>query len=283
MLRKPSECHFLLLHLLIVGLAYARIVEVSEVTREKKVSLDESPSGNQYAVHETTTVASSETVAGDSNGSRKLTSPIVVEALPPNGTDVFKPSVHLGEIEQPKSRIGFPFNNVPHVRFEGSLEGNYERSQDVLQDTYQGVAGLIDEATRPSRIKFQDDCADRTPSIHRHPFDVQQAENSESQIEDAKHVFADQTYSQNAAKSNAYTDAMKSPYVINYLASNNPSAYQPLSFEMKPNSDGVLVVQQESTYTRKHKFPYPFYQPSNEHYMQFVDEPRYSIPLQVKR
>ncbi|XP_012223761.2 uncharacterized protein [Linepithema humile] len=292
MLRKPSECHFLLLHLLIVGLACARIVEVSEVTREKKVSSDESLSGNQYAVRETTTVASLKTVTGGSN-SRKLTSPIV-EPLPRNGTSVFKPSVHLGEIEQPKPRTSFPFNNVPHVRFEGNLDSNlqYERSQDVLQDTYQGV---LDEATRPSRVKFQDDGAVRMPSIH-HPFDVQQAvtESTGSQVEDVKHMFIDQMYFQNTERpemqdtSAIFGKATKSPYLISYHVSNNPGVYQPMSQEMsfemmkKPDSDDVLVVQQESTYTRKHKFPYPFYQPSND-YMQFVDEPRYSPHLQMRR
>lgn len=297
MLRKPSECHFLLLHLLIVGLACARIVEVSEVTREKKVSFDESPSGNQYAVREsTTTVASLKTLAGGGN-SRKLTSPIVIEALPRNGTSVFKPSAHLGEIEQSKPRTSFLFNNVPHVRFEGNLEGNlqYERSQDVLQDAYSGASGLLDEATRPSRIKFQDNDVVRTPSIH-HPFDVQQVvtESTGSQVEDAKNVFVDQTYYQNAERpemqaiSAIFGKATKSPYVISYHVSNNPSSYQPMSQEMsfemikKPDNDGVMVVHQESTYTRKHKFPYPFYQPSREYYMQFGDEP-HSTRLQMRR
>jgi len=303
MLRKPSECHFLLLHLLIVGLACARIVEVSEVTREKKVSFDESSSRNQYAVRETTTVASLKTVTGGSS-SRKLTSPIVIEALPRNGTSVFKPSVHLGEIEQSKPRTSFPFNNVPHVRFDNF---QYERSQDFLQ----GASGLLDEATRPSRIMFQDDGVVRTPSIH-HPFDVQEAvtKSPGSQVENVKHVFVDQAYYQNTERpevqdthmsaifgkttmdqrlSGAYIDASKSPYVYSYHANDSPSVYQPISQEMsfemikKPDNDGVLVVQQETTYTRKHKFPYPFYQPVSEHYTQFVDEPRYSTHLQIRK
>ncbi|CAL1676431.1 unnamed protein product [Lasius platythorax] len=295
-LRKISERHLLPLHLLLIVFACARTAEVSEVTCEK-VSFKETSLGDRYSGRETTIAAP---VA---NSSQKLTSPIVVETLPRNSSNVFRPSIHLGEIEQPKSRKN-PFNNVQHVRFESNvhLDAQRERSQDVImQNAYQSVSGLLDEATRSSRIKFQDDV--QVPSSIHHPFNDQQAVTevvSGSPLEQAPigQVFLDQTFFQNVLKKpqdastifgkamtdhrstgGAYLDLSRSPpYVINYYATQNQNAHQPIqetTLEMikKPESNGVLVVQQ-STYTRKRKFPYTFYQPSGEyHDIQYLEEP----------
>ncbi|XP_029670067.1 uncharacterized protein LOC115239607 [Formica exsecta] len=287
-LHKISE------RLLLAVFIYAWTAEISEVICEK-VSFKETSLGDRYSDQETTTPTS---VA---NNSQKSTSPIVFETLSQNSSNVFRPSIHLGEIEQPKSRKN-PFNNVQHVRFENSihLDAQHERSQNALQNTYQGVSSLIDEATRPSRIKFQDDI--QIPSSIHHPFNDQQEVTetvSGSPLEEVTvgHVFLDQTFFQNVLKkpqdtltifgksmtdhrsTGAYFDLSRSPpYVINYYSSQNQNVHQPMqetTLEMikKPESNGVLVVQQ-STYTRKRKFPYTFYQPGEEyHDIQYVEAP----------
>lgn len=297
-LHKISERHLLLLHLLLIVFASARTAEIPEVICEK-VSFKETSVGDRYSSHETT-------LAPVTNNSQKLISPIVFENLPRNDSNVFRPSIHLGEIEQPKSRKN-PFNNVQHVKFENSvhLDAQHEPFQDVLQN--QGVSSLVDEATRSSRIKFQEDI--QIPSSIHHPFNDQQTVTevvSRSPHEQATvgHVFFDQTIlfkkpqatptifgkaTTDHRSTGAYFDFSRSPpYVINYYASQNQNAHQPMqeaTLEMikKPESNGVLVVQQ-STYTRKRKFPYTFYQPGDEyHDIQYMEKPHSMTQLQVKR
>ncbi|XP_011695624.1 PREDICTED: uncharacterized protein LOC105454602 isoform X2 [Wasmannia auropunctata] len=299
-LRKISMCRFLLPRLiLIVGLALARTLEASEETSETKVTLEETSSiSDQYSVHETTTLASSLLRPVTD---RELTSPTVGEALPRNDSDVFKPSRHLGEIEQPTVRMS-PFNNVQPVRFENNvqLDARRERIQNVFQDAYQGVSSLLDVATRSSRIKFPDDDAVQTSNI-RHSFNDRKTvtESPRSQFEEGTvgHVLVDQTFFQNVEKpemqdifgktttdhraTGIYYDSSRSPYVFSYYADQNQNAYQPTSQETaiemmkRPESNGVMVLQQhESTYTRKRKFPYPFYQPDGEyHDVQYMEDP----------
>lgn len=288
-LHKISKRHLLPLHLLLAVFVCAWTAEVSEVICEK-VSFKETSLGDRHSVQEMTTPASV------TNNSQKLTSPIVFETLLQNNSNVFRPSIHLGEIEQPKNRKN-PFNNVQHVRFENNVHLD---TQNALQNAYQGVSSSMDEATQSNRIKFQNDI--QIPSSIRYPFNDQQEVTeivSGSPLEEATvgHVFLDQTFFQNVLKkpqdsstifsksmtdhrsTGAFLDLSRSPpYVINYYASQNQNAHQPLqetTLEMikKPESNGVLVVQQ-STYTRKRKFPYTFYQPGDEyHDIQYVEAP----------
>jgi len=295
-------CCFLLPRLLIIGLTLAKTLEASEETRETKVIFEETSSiSDQYSVHEITTSATLLRLATDSD--QELITPAVVETFSRNDSNIFKPSRHLGEIEH--SIIRNPFNNVQHVRFENNvnLNGQRERIQNILQDAYQDVSSLLDEATRSSKIKFEDDDIVQTSNI-RHSFHAQQTvtESSRSQYEQGavSHMFADQTFFQNVKKpetqdmfgktttdyqSTGIYDVLKSPYVINYYVDQNQNAYQPASQETvievikKPESNGVVVLQQhESTYTRKRKFPYPFYQPDDKyHDVQYIEDPHSSI------
>ncbi|KAL6267438.1 hypothetical protein P5V15_000514 [Pogonomyrmex californicus] len=297
----PMRRYFLLR--LIVGLILAGILEASEeAPRETKVIFKETSSiTDRYSIHENTTPASL-TVT---NGSRELTSPIVIEAHR-NDSNVFRPSQHLGEIEQPAVRPN-PFNNVQHVRFENNvrLDTQRERFQNILQDTYlqspgHGVSSLLDEATRSSRIKFQDDGVTQMSNV-RHSFGDRQTvtESPRSQFEEAVgHAFVDQTFFQNVEKpevqdtsaifgkpttddhrlTGVYYDASRSPYVIDYH--QNQNAYQPTSQETaiemikKPENNGILVLEEQSTYTRKRKFPYPFYQSGGDyHDVQYIEDP----------
>lgn len=152
LLRKLLERSFFPLHLLIVGVTCACGINVSDVTNK---TLRETTPRSQYAVREATTT----TPLLATSGERKLMSPIVVKDLARNVSGVFRPSVHLGEIEQPSTVIRMnPFNSVQHVKFENNVELDTRRKhfQGVLQEAYQ-VSSVLDEATRPSRIKFQDD------------------------------------------------------------------------------------------------------------------------------
>lgn len=295
-LHKISMCRFLLLRLLIVGLTLARTLEASEEINETKVTLKETSSISDRSVHEITTSASLLKLVTDDD--RKLMSPTVVEAHSRNDSNDFRPSQHLGEIEEPVVRTS-PFNSVQRVRFENNVhqDAQRERFQSIFQDAYQGVSNLLDETTRSSRIKFQDNGVVQTSNI-RHSLDDRQAitESSRSQFEEGTvgHVFVDQTFFQNVEKpdmqdifgktttdyrsTGIYYDASRSPYVVNYYADQN--AYQPTSetaIEMmkRPESNGVLVLQKhESTYTRKRKFPYSFYEPSGEyHDVQYMEDP----------
>lgn len=129
---------------------------------------------------------------------------------------------------------------------------------------------------------------------------------SEPSFTDAnvKHVYVDQTFFQNVEKpteeqdastifgktmadhqlmAGTYLDTSRSPYVIGYYSSGDQNVYQPMPQEttyetIKRPENGVLLLQQEqSTYTRKRKFPYQFYQPSNEyHEVKYAEVPQHS-------
>lgn len=294
MLHKIPMCRFLLLRLLIVGLTSARILEASEETRETKVTFEEiTPISDQ---RETTTPASLLRLVTHSDQESTSLKAVLVESR--NDSHIFKPSRHLGKIEQPAVRTS-PFNHVQPMRFENKVHLDGQRFQNIFQDASQGVSSLLDEATRSSRIRFQDDgVVQQTSNVH-HSIDDRQTvtEGSRSPLEEG-HVYVDQTFLQNAEKpemqelfgktttdqraTGIYYDASKSPYAVNYYTvDQNQNAYQPTSQEAaiemmkRPESNGVMVLQQhESTYTRKRKFPYPFYQPGGEyHDMQFVEDP----------
>lgn len=295
-------CRFFLFRLLIVGLTLSRALKASQEIRETKVIFDETSSISNQSVHETTTSAP---LLLSPVTDQELTSLTVVGIRSRNDSNVFKPSKHLGEIEQPIVRTS-PFD-MQHVRFENNvhLDAQHERfqnpSENILQDTSQGISSPLDEVTRSNRIKFQDD--DVVWNI-RHSFDRQTVtESSRSQFEGdtVDHAFVDQTFFQNVEKpemqeifgktttdprsTGIYHDAMRSPYVINYYADQNQNAYQPTSqtetaIEMlkRPESNGVMVLQQQSTYTRKRKFPYPFYQPGGEYYdVRYIEDPHPTI------
>lgn len=118
-----------------------------------------------------------------------------------------------------------------------------------------------------------------------------------------KHVYVDQTFFQNVEKppgeqdastvfgkttadhlvTGTYLDTSQSPYVIGYYSNGDQNAYQPMSHEttyeiMKQPENGLLILQQEeSTYTRKRKFPYQFYQPSSEYQeVKYAEVPQHS-------
>ncbi|XP_014488082.1 PREDICTED: uncharacterized protein LOC106751633 [Dinoponera quadriceps] len=250
---------------------------------DEKISRETSFPRGQYAVHETTMLSTTKSAAA---GERKFTSPIVMKNLLRNASGVFRPSVHLGEIEQPSNAIRMnPFNSVHQLRFENNVQLNSRREhfQDVLQDMYQGVSSaVVDEATRPSKIKFQDN-------------DDQQVITDYPGLSfNAKHVLVDPTFFQNAEKpmqqdtsaifgktmaGTSHLDTSRSPYVI-----GDQNVYQPAPQEttyeiIKQPENGILFLQQEeSTYTRKRKFPYQFYQPSSEyHEVKYAEVPQHSI------
>ncbi|EZA49379.1 hypothetical protein X777_11875 [Ooceraea biroi] len=321
-LRRVLERHFLLLfYLLIINLVYASSVEVSEVPEaENKDFHDATLLGNQqHSVPEATTPSELADVA---DTDRRLTSPTVVEPVvdrPENKSDIFRPSVHLGAIEEPVARVSNPFNGVQHVRFEDGAQPfiavQRERSQDV-GDVYRDMPGLLDEATRSSRIRFQDEVAAPTPAHH---LDDRQVGVTESALRTPLeglaamgHVYVDQSFFQDVERpvethdapiilgktmgdhrlNGAYLEPTTTPYIISYYAAQNQEQHQeqarPASHEIvfqvpirRPaDNDGVLLLQQqESIYTRKHKFPYQFYQPtsSGEHHgAQFTEEHQHS-------
>lgn len=289
MLHKIPMYRFLLL-LLTVGLASSRILEE---TRETKVIFEETTMSDQ-SIRETTTPASLLRLVTHSDQESTSSKAVLVKAR--NDSHVFTPSRHLGRIEQPVVRTSL-FNNVQPMRFENKVHLDTQRFQNILQDASQGVSGLLDEATRSSRIRFQDDgvvqqTSNVQHSIHQSIDDQQTVtEGSKSPFEEG-HVYVDQTYFQNAEKpgmqesfgktmTGIYYDPSKSPHTVNYYVDQNQNAYQPTSQEAavemmkRPESNGVMVLQKhESTYTRKRKFPYPFYQPGDEyHDMQFMEDP----------
>lgn len=309
------ERRFLLL--LIVNFACARSVEPlapSETTHggdsHAETSTKDEPSGREETTT-TTTTASLEAAVVDTTGND-------------GPDDVFRPSLHLGEIERSTIRTN-PFNNVQDVKFEGGVRPD-EQFRDILQDqAYQGadVPSVLDEATRPSRIKFQDDDALLRTSVHR-PYDDRGAavvvtESPRSSFDEAtgvqlvdQHTFFQQhaavpSVAQDASTifgksktdhgltTGTYFDASRSPYVVGYYDAD-AAAYQPLQQPLhqetayveeltrKPAESGVLLLQQqESTYTRKRKFPYPFYQPfhtAGYHGVEFAaDEPRHTTAV----
>ncbi|EFN75519.1 hypothetical protein EAI_03543 [Harpegnathos saltator] len=257
----------------------------------------ETSSRSQYAVREATTTATPSEAA--TNSGRKSMSPIVVKDPQRNSSQDFRPSPHLGEIEQPSTVIRMnPFNSVQHVKFENKvqLDPRRELFQDALQDGYQGISSILDEATRPSRIKFQDDVGQKVVTEY--------AGSSFVDDGNVKHVFVDQSFFRNVEKpvveqdassifgktmadqqlmSGTYLDTLRSPYVIGYYSDGDQNAHQPMSHEtayeiVKQPESGVLVLQQEeSTYTRKRKFPYQFYQPSSEyHEVKYAEVPQHS-------
>lgn len=286
-------CRFF--RLLIIGLTFSRILRASEEIRETKVTFEETSSISNQSVRETTPTSLLRLVAHNDRESTSL-KPVLVEARAQNDSDDFKPSRHLGEIEQPAVRTR-PFNNVHPTKFENKVHLDAQRFQNILQDASQGISGLLDEVTRSSRIKFQDDgVVQQTSNVH-HSIDDRQTvtENPRSPFEE-DHVLVDQTIFQNAERpetqklygktttdrtTDIYYDPLKSPYTVNYYVDPNQNAYQPTSQETaiemmkRPESNGVMVLQQhESTYTRKRKFPYPFYQPGGEYYdMQYIEDP----------
>lgn len=149
LLRKVLERRFFLLHLLIVGATHTYGIKVFEEMSNKTEII---PSQGR---RETTTTAPSLKSAANDEG--KLMSPME-DSVRNVSSAVFRPSVHLGEIEQPSAFIRMnPFNSVQHVNFENNVQLDTRREhQDFSQDAYQG-SSILDEATRPSKIKFQDD------------------------------------------------------------------------------------------------------------------------------
>ncbi|XP_046815810.1 uncharacterized protein LOC124422891 [Vespa crabro] len=82
-----------------------------------------------------------------------LLSTIVLEGDTENVTNEFKPSVHLGEIEEPRTKIN-PFNKVHHFKFENSFDvGSH---QNDLQNVKQRILYDVKEHQN-GRIVFEDD------------------------------------------------------------------------------------------------------------------------------
>lgn len=100
--------------------------------------------------------------------------------------------------------------------------------------------------------------------------------------QDASTIFGE-TMADHQLVTGSYLDTSQSPYVIAYYSSGDQNTYQPTLQEttyeiMKRPENGVLLLQQEeSTYTRKRKFPYQFYQPSSEyHEVKYAEVPQHS-------
>lgn len=316
---KISECHLLLLQLsIIISFTRTNGVEVTEVTLEN-TSLEQTTLDNQSSIYQVKTTTTVPTLKLINESNRKLTSPIAVETILRNSSShIFRPSIHLGNIEQTGMKMN-PFNNVQHVKFENNVQLNtqHERFQDISQDTYQSVFNVLDEATRSSRIKFQDDSVIETPTTNNHSFNDQLTvtQSTIPQLEEPTvKSFFDQAYFQTIEKPHHpmqqetptgmqqmifekpvtdheltanYLDISRPPYVIDYYNGNNQNSYQPIltqesTFETMKKPDGsVLVVQQqESTYKRKRKYPYQFYQPTGDgyHHVEF-EKPGHSIGL----
>jgi len=317
--RFSKRCYFLLLHFLIISLAYPSSAEVSEAAEIEKTLHDVTVSQDQQrSIPEATTASVSQHAVDVADADRRSMLSTVVETVldyPRNKSDIFRPSMHLGAIEEPLARASDPLNNMQHMRFEDSTQSftpvQQERSQSelsVLQDVHRDMPALLDEATRSSRIRFQDEVAMPTPN---HPFD-RQTVMTESALKmpldkftAVGHVYVDQSFFQDDERpaelhgaipektigdhrlNDAYLESVANPYVINYYNPQNQHQDQPrpvshgILLEMpirKPESNGVLLLQQhESTYTRKRKFPYQFYQPSSDehHETHFTEEQRH--------
>jgi hypothetical protein len=314
--RVSKHSYLLLLHFLIINLAYPSSAEVPEAAEAERTLHDVTVLQNQQrSIPEATTASVSQHAVDVADADRRSTLSTVVETVldyPRNKSDIFRPSVHLGVIEEPLARASDPLN-VQQVRFKDSTQPftamQHERSQSeltVLQDVHRDMSGLLDEATRSSRIRFQDEVAVPTPN---RPFDRQTVVTESAlkmpldKFAAVGHVYVDQSFFQDDERpaevheasvipektmdshrlNGAYLESAATPHVINYYAAQDQHQDQlrPTShgilLEMpirKPESNGVLLLQQhESTYTRKRKFPYQFYQPSSgEHHETYFTE-----------
>ncbi|KAF7410514.1 hypothetical protein HZH68_004895 [Vespula germanica] len=136
-----------------------------------------------------------------------LLSTIVLESDTENITDEFKPSVHLGEIEEPRTKNN-PFNNVHHVNFENNLDvGSH---QDDLRNVKQRILYDVKEH-QDGRILFDDD--KRNFHIRKYqqvlpnhetiqPFHVTVTQSSRSHLDNfgEQKVISDHTFLQNLEK-----------------------------------------------------------------------------------
>lgn len=308
--RVPERRFVLLLHFLLADILRANSVDVAETIAKKDchdVILSESQ--RQHSAAETTTTLTSV----DNSADRGSTVEAVIDH-PRRKCDTFRPSVHLGAIEEPVARASNPFNSVQHVSFEDDTQ---RESQYVLRDEYRDVSSLLDEATRSSRIRFQDEADVAATPSRPHLDDRPIGENaSRTPLEGLAavgHVYVDQSFFQMAERpsemydastilgqatgdhrlNDAYLEPAKNPYIVGYYGSAHqdqeqhwvqprPASHTGIVLQVpirRPaESKGVLLLQQqqESTYTRKHKFPYQFYQPtSSEEYHDAQDEQRH--------
>jgi len=306
-----------LLHFLIIALVYPSSAKVPEATGTERTLHDATISQDQQrSISEATTASLSQDVDAD----RRSTLSTIIESVldyPKNKSDIFRPSVHLGAIEEPLARARGPLNKVQQVRFEGSTQSftavQHERSQSespALQDVHRDMPALLDEATRSSRIRFQDEVAVPTPN---RPFDRQTVVTESAlktpldEFTAVGHVYVDQSFFQNDERpaeahdvsvipgksmgdhrSNGPFQSAATPYVIDYYAAQDQHQDQPRAAShgilletpiRKPESNGVLLLH-ESTYTRKRKFPYQFYQPSSGEYeTHFTEEQRHPTTI----
>lgn len=264
----------------------------SEKQKPVEESFEEGPNEGEFSVE---TVTSTESIA-TAEAYGKLTLSISDEK---NVSGDFRPSVHLGEIKEPRISSS-PFNNVQHIRFENLLEptvqtiladhqANFRQS---FPETVPPEEGNKDAVEQNSYVKFQDDAAN-APRAHYgsvfkdQPFHLPVAQ-SIAENEGAQHGSIDQQVFQNLEKpvyqqdtnvfwgkpSKFQGDAQKhelgdfsvvDPTRSQYFGglyghqSQQPTVH---SFDASRRPNNGLVYVQESTFMSTRKFPYSFYQPS---------------------
>ena len=172
-LRSPS-----ILVLVLVSTSFTRgedreDISTSEEEKPVEESFEEGPNEEVFSVTSTESTATVEAYG-------KLTLSISDEK---NVSEDFRPSVHLGEIKEPRISSS-PFNNVQHIRFENDIDSSSygEQLKDyklVLEPTVHSVLmadhqanvqqsfpetvppeeGKKDGTEQNSYVKFQDDAA----------------------------------------------------------------------------------------------------------------------------
>ncbi|XP_076237915.1 uncharacterized protein LOC143181416 [Calliopsis andreniformis] len=164
---SPSSTILLLSFFLLLSATASTkdLEDKNESTEEEKAEeFFEETSENVFPLDPTTTEA---TAIVETHG--KLTLPTSEK----NISKQFKPSVHLGEIKEPRVGTG-PFNNVHHIRFENDIDPTNYRQQVngyevVLQPTvplaqpgqgYQGYQSFLETEEQKGEqngfVKFQD-------------------------------------------------------------------------------------------------------------------------------
>ncbi|KAI4497947.1 hypothetical protein M0802_007063 [Mischocyttarus mexicanus] len=124
-----------------------------------------------------------------------------------NTEDVFKPSVHLGEIEEPRMKNN-PFNNVHHVKFENNLDIDSQRDnlenvkQRILYDVKEhenDYLKLEDIKQNSNNRKYQQFLLNQETI---QPLEMTVTQSSRSHLENfgEKKVISDHTFLQNLEK-----------------------------------------------------------------------------------
>ncbi|KAK2588376.1 hypothetical protein KPH14_004390 [Odynerus spinipes] len=235
---------------------------------------------------------------------------VAFESDSTNNTNEFKPSVHLGEIEEPRVKNN-PFNKVHHVRFENNVDvrshqPNFKNvKQSVLHDVVERQNG---------HVKF-DDSADTYRSRKYQTLFPNQETIQPLQAETLgeQKVINDQSFLQNLDKpvyieehtamifdkpmrfSNEFQEHLplgpaanlgdqKTLYLVpDYHLSNDQGNYHvepqdPVYVNVQKPSNAVVYLTQQHEYTRMRKQPHYYYhQPVGYQEMDFLGEARPTV------